>query len=126
MAEFERLAFDRWHSRCAHDNGDRKIEDKACVAAINHALSAILNSPSAEVATSDISEWVLNNLGFGRSYFPVSRIEEHLAYEAGHDHFGEKKFKTKRPTIYERRPGIYSLPKGTREYRFKEISHHRN
>ena len=126
MNESEAVAFDRWHSRCSHDNGDRKSEDKPCVAAINHALKALLGSPSAEVASSDVSKWVLANLGFGRSYLPASRIEEHLAYEAGRDHFGEKNFKGKRPTIYERRPGIYSLPKGAGEYHFKEISHHRN
>jgi hypothetical protein len=125
MAESEEVAFDRWHSTCAHDNGDRKIEDKACVAAINHALRAILNLPDAEVTKSDISNWVLDNLGFGTSHLPLNRIEEHLAYEAGNDHFAEKKFKPKRPTICEKRLAVYSLSKGSSEYQFKEISHHR-
>jgi hypothetical protein len=125
MTATEAAAFDRWHSRCSHDNDDRKREDKAWVAAINHALKALLNSSAAEVDSFAIEEWIRNNLGFGTDYVPLERIEEHLAYEAGKDGFGSKKFKSKRPTIHETRPGIFLLPKGCNEYHFKEISHRR-
>lgn len=125
MAATEAAAFDRWHARCSHENGDRKTEDKARVAAINHALKALLNLPIAEVDVVAIQDWIRSNLGFGADYLSLDRIHEHLAYESGKDGFGAKKFNPKQPTIHEIRPGIFSLPKGCGEYQFKEISHHR-
>lgn len=125
MTVTEAADFDRWRSRCSHDNGDRKTEDKARVAAINHALKALLHSATAEVNLVVIQDWIRSNLGFGADYVSLDRIHEHLAYESGKDGFRAKKFKPKQPTIHEIHPGVFSLPKGCGEYQLKEISHHR-
>jgi len=85
-----------------------------------------MSSPEAEVTRTDVADWVLNNLGFGTTYLPLERIDEHLAYESGRVGYGNKSFqKPKRQTICETREGVFVLAPGLGEFKFKEISHHR-